>query len=63
MALNLYWRNLMPMTKLKAFQEWLDNCPVDFDYQMHFESQTNNCIDEMYIFRGIPTTEIIKKNS
>ena len=34
----------MPMTKLKAFQEWLDNCPVDFDYQMHFESQTNNCI-------------------
>ena len=53
----------MPMTKLKAFQEWLDNCPVDFDYQMHFESQTNNCIDEMYIFRAIPKTEIIKKKS
>ena len=53
----------MPMTKQKAFQEWLDNCPVDFDYQMHFKSQTKNCIDEMYIFRGIPTIELIKKKS
>lgn len=53
----------MPMTKLKAFQEWLDNCPVDFDYQMHFESQTKNCIDEMYIFRGIPSTQLIQPQS
>ena len=53
----------MTMTKQKAFHEWLANCPVDFDYQMHFESQTKNCIDEMYIFRGIPTTKLIKKKS
>ena len=53
----------MPMTKLKAFHEWLANCPVDFDYQMQFESRTNNCTDEVYIFRGIPNTELIKKKS
>mgnify|MGYP001178518836 CR=1 FL=1 len=53
----------MTMTKQKAFHEWLANCPVDFDFQMHFESKRTNCTDEMYIFRGIPTTELIKKKS
>ena len=53
----------MPMTKLKAFHEWLANCPVDFDYQMQFESRTNNCTDEMYIFRGIPNIELIQPQS
>ena len=53
----------MPMTKQKAFYEWLSNCPVDFDYQMHFESQTKNCTDEMYIFRGIPSIQQIQPQS
>ena len=53
----------MSMTKQMAFQEWIANCPVELDFQMHFESQTKNCIDEMYIFRAIPKTELVKEKS
>ena len=48
----------MPMTKQKAFYEWLSNCPVELDFQMDFPSKKDNCTDEMYIFRDIPKTEL-----
>ena len=53
----------MPMTKQKAFYEWLSNCPVELDFQMDFPSKKDNCTDEMYIFRGIPNTELIQPQS
>ena len=48
------------MSKQRAFYEWLEQCPVDFDFQMEFESQEANCTDELYTFRGIPN---VKKNN
>ena len=42
------------MTKEKTFDEWLAECPVDFDFQTQFESQQANCTDDLYTFRGIP---------
>tara|TARA_R100001082_G_scaffold1751_2_gene1574 strand:- start:171 stop:320 length:150 start_codon:yes stop_codon:yes gene_type:complete len=42
------------MTKEKTFDEWLAECPVDFDFQTQFESQQANCTDDVYTFRGIP---------
>ena len=53
----------MPMTKQKAFYKWLEECPVDFDFQMQFESQQANCTDELYTFRGIPNVESVKEKS
>ena len=58
----------IPMTTtkkriLRAFYKWLEECPVDFDFQMQFESQQDNCTDELYTFRGIPNVESVKEKS
>tara|TARA_B100000287_G_scaffold172773_1_gene162962 strand:- start:779 stop:1027 length:249 start_codon:yes stop_codon:yes gene_type:complete len=60
---NLKRRKLMTMTKQRAFYKWLEECPVEFQYQMEFNSKQEDCTDEMYIFRGIPNVEIVKEKS
>lgn len=53
----------MTMTKQRAFYKWLEECPVEFQYQMEFNSKQEDCTDEMYIFRGIPNVELVKEKS
>ncbi len=60
----------MPRSKqriLQAFYKWLQECPVEFQFQMEWMNDKDiNSMDEMYkfiVFRNIPNTEIIKEKS
>tara|TARA_R100000008_G_C3510007_1_gene128316 strand:+ start:476 stop:655 length:180 start_codon:yes stop_codon:yes gene_type:complete len=53
----------MTTTKQRAFYKWLEECPVEFQYQMEFNSKQENCTDEMYIFRNIPNIELTQPQS
>ena len=52
---------------LRAFYKWLEECPVEFQFQMEWMNDKDiNSMDEMYkfiVFRNIPNTEIIKEKS
>ena len=59
-----FFLTLKSMTKLRAYYQWLDECPVEFDFQMDFMNKDDeNCTDEMIIFRKIPNTEKPHKDS
>ena len=51
----------MKTTKQRAFQEWLNNCPVDFKFNVYEERKTSDSlVNEVYVFFvDIPTVELV----
>jgi hypothetical protein len=48
-------------TKQKAFHDWMELCPVDFQHVYSIKTDEKGCTSELYVFENIPIFEIVKE--